>query len=38
VAIRKWMVFSLDVQPTRADRWDLDAIVRGFWACRDFEA
>ncbi len=22
--------------PTRADGWDRDAIVRGFWACRDF--
>ena len=35
-AIRNWMVFSLDVQPTREDGWDRDAIVRGFWDCRDF--
>jgi hypothetical protein len=38
LAIRNWMVFSLDVRPTREDRWDHAAIVRGFWACRDFES
>jgi hypothetical protein len=36
VATRNWMVFSLDVQPTREDRWDRDAMLRGFWGCRDF--
>jgi len=36
VAILNGMVFSLDVQPTREDRWDRAAIVRGFWACRGF--
>src|SRR5580704_10933110 len=27
--------FSLDVQTTREDAWDRDAIVRGFWVCPD---
>ena len=36
MGIRNWMVFSLDVQPTREDAWDRDAIVRGFSGCRDF--
>jgi len=36
VAILNGMVFSLDVQPTREDRCDRAAIVRGFWACRGF--
>ena len=36
VAIRNWMVFSLDVLTTREDGWDRDAIVRGFWGWRDF--
>jgi hypothetical protein len=37
VAIRNWMVFSLDVLTTREDAWDRAAIVRGFWDCPDFE-
>jgi len=36
LAIEDSMVSSLDVQTTREDRWDRGAIVRGFWACRDF--
>jgi hypothetical protein len=36
LAIQDEMVFSLDVLPAREDGWDRDAIVRGFWGCRDF--
>jgi hypothetical protein len=38
VAIRNWMVFSLDVIAAREDGWHRDAIVRGFSGCRDFES
>jgi hypothetical protein len=31
LAIRDWMVSSLDVMTTREDRWDRFEIVRGFW-------
>jgi len=37
LAIQKWMVSSLDVQPTREDAWDRCAIVRGFWDWRRIE-
>jgi hypothetical protein len=36
VAIQDWMVFSLDVQPTREDGWDRDEIVPGYLDCRGF--
>src|SRR5713226_7567468 len=36
LAIRDWMVSSLDVVTTREDRWDRFGIVRGFWGCRGF--
>ena len=36
VAIRNWMVFSLEVLTTKEDGWDRDAIARGSSGCRDF--
>src|SRR6266511_2600808 len=34
LAIRNWIVSSLDVLTTREDGWDRCAIVRGFWGWR----
>src|ERR1700680_3560125 len=35
LAVEDSMVSSLDVQPTREDRWDRSASVLGFWGWRD---